>query len=176
VGKSLHHENYVPCEDRMALSQLTHRALEAVSDIEMGQFRHQEPPIDTSPTASTPYFVSVQGRIAGIVTYLTPGLDTLYREQDKSSRPFPLKGLTEILRSSSATMGGEYKPLPRTEGYAFSISHPKLRIEVQTSETVFLESGLDVTPQGTTESESILQEVVKYSTEVFGLSPKYSKT
>jgi hypothetical protein len=77
----LHHENYVPCEDRMALSQLTHRTLEAISDIEMGQFRHQELPIETNLSASTPYFVSVKVRIAGIVTYLSSLLGTLHREK-----------------------------------------------------------------------------------------------
>jgi hypothetical protein len=172
----LHHENHVSCEDRMRLSQLTHRALEAVSDIEMGQFRHKEPSIGTDLTASTTYFILVQGRIAGIVTYLSPGLETLYREKDKSSRPYSLKGLTEILRSSSATMGGEYNPFPRIKGHALSILHPTSRIEVQTSEKVLLETVLNVTPQRATELEAILQEVVKYSTEVFGVSPKYSKT
>jgi hypothetical protein len=160
----------------MALSHLTHRALGAVSNIEMGQFRHQEPPIGTNRTASTPYIVPVQGRIAGIVTYLSSGLETLYREKDKSSRPYSLKGLTEILKTASATMEGEYKPLPRTKGHALSILHQNVRIEAQTPEIVFLESVLDVTPPRTTELESPLEELVKYSTEVFGLSSKYSKT
>jgi hypothetical protein len=41
---------------------------------------------------------------------------------------------------------------------------------------VFLRSVLDFTPQRTTKSKSILQEIVKYSTEDFGLLPKDSKT
>ena len=124
---------------------------------------HQEPPIGTNPTASTPYFVPVQGRIARIVTYLN-GLETLHREKDKSSRPHSLKCLTEILKSSSATMGGEYKPFSGTKGHALSILHPTLRIDVLTTEMVFSRSVLDFTPQRTTKSKSILQEVVKYST------------
>lgn len=72
-------------------------------------------------------------------------------------------------------MAGENRRLPRTKGHALSIFHPNLHIEAQTSETVFLESVLDVPPQRKTELEPILQEVVKYSTKAFGLSPKYSK-
>jgi hypothetical protein len=83
--------------------------------------------------------------------------------------------LNEFLTSSSATMASENKPLPRTKGHAFSILPPTLRIEIKTSEAVFLKSVLDVTPQRKTELESILQEAVKYSTETFGLSPKHSK-
>jgi hypothetical protein len=40
---------------------------------------------------------------------------------------------------------------------------------------VFLESVLNVPPQRKTKLEPILQEVVKYSTKAFYLSPKYSK-
>ena len=119
----MHHENYVPREDHMPLSQLTDWALGAVSDIELGRLRHQEPPFGINPTASTPFFVPVQGRIARIVTYLI-GLETLHREKDNSSRPSSLKCLTEILKSSSATIGGEYKPFSGTEGHALSIFHP----------------------------------------------------
>jgi hypothetical protein len=73
----LHHPNNVFCEDLMALRQLTHRALKVVLDFEIRQFRHQEPPIETNLTDSTLDFVSVQGRTAGIVTYLSSGLDTI---------------------------------------------------------------------------------------------------
>jgi hypothetical protein len=109
------------------------------------------------------------------VTYLS-GLETLHRENDKSSRPYSLKCLTEILKSSPGTMGGEYKPFSGTKGHGLSIFHPTLRIDVPTTEMVSLKSVLDFTPQITTKSKSILQEVVKYSTEGFGLLPKYSKT
>lgn len=110
-----------------------------------------------------------QGRIAGIATYPSSLLREPYREKYKSSRLYSLKGLNEISRSSSAAMEGEYKPLPRIKGHALSILGPTLRVEVRASGAV-----LDIPPLRKTELEPILQEVVKYSTKVFGLSPKYS--
>ncbi len=81
-----------------ALGQLTHRAVEVVSNIEMGQLRHQEPPIKTILTLSTPNSASGKGRMARIVTHLSSGLEMLYREKDRSIRPRYLKSLNGTLK------------------------------------------------------------------------------